>query len=171
VFLFHHGNPHAAKPATFPLFRFYRDSGNSVVMTSTQSRLGALETRSIDYVPLAERHGKIWHLGPLWFMSNAQIATLAVGLISISEGASLFWSVLAIVVGGFAAMIPFFDAGTLFEGAAAKALGGADISFFIGLPVAGVLYYLFTRSVDVAAETRVAEAEAAELEEAARRHE
>jgi hypothetical protein len=29
---------------------------------------------------------------------------------------------------------------------------------------------LFTRSVDVAAETRVAEAEAAELEEAAQRH-
>src|SRR5438105_1502606 len=68
-------------------------------MTSTQSRLGGLETRSIDYVPLNERHGKSWHLGPLWFMSNAQIATLAVGLISISEGASLFWSVLAIVVG------------------------------------------------------------------------
>jgi nucleobase:cation symporter-1, NCS1 family len=43
--------------------------------------------------------GKVWHLGPLWFMSNAQIATLAVGLISITEGASLFWSVLAIVVG------------------------------------------------------------------------
>ena len=39
------------------------------------------------------------HLCPLWFMSNAKIATLAVGLISISEGASLFWSVLAIVVG------------------------------------------------------------------------
>src|SRR5947209_217855 len=32
-------------------------------------------------------------------MSNAQIATLAVGLISITEGASLFWSVLAIVMG------------------------------------------------------------------------
>lgn len=58
-----------------------------------------LETRSIDYVPLSERHGKVWHLGPLWFMSNAQIATLAVGLISISEGGSVFWSVLAIVVG------------------------------------------------------------------------
>jgi purine-cytosine permease-like protein len=50
-------------------------------------------------VPLNERHGKIWHLGPLWFMSNAQIATLAVGLIGISEGGSLFWSVLAIVAG------------------------------------------------------------------------
>jgi NCS1 nucleoside transporter family len=59
----------------------------------------AIEVRSIDYVPLRERHGKVWHLGPLWFMSNAQIATLAVGLISIAEGASLFWSVLAIVLG------------------------------------------------------------------------
>src|SRR5215813_10746820 len=68
-------------------------------MSTTQQRRGGLEVRSIDYVPLNERHGKVWHLGPLWFMSNAQIATLAVGLISITEGASLFWSVLAIVVG------------------------------------------------------------------------
>jgi NCS1 nucleoside transporter family len=68
-------------------------------MTTTQPRVGGLEVRSIDYVPLSERHGKVWHLGPLWFMSNAQIATLAVGLISISEGASLFWSVVAILLG------------------------------------------------------------------------
>ena len=67
--------------------------------TTQQQRTGGIEVRSIDYVPLTERHGKVWHLGPLWFMSNAQIATLAVGLISISEGASLFWSVLAIVIG------------------------------------------------------------------------
>ena len=38
-----------------------------------------LEVRSIDYVPLDERHGKLWHLGPLWFMSNAQIAALSAG--------------------------------------------------------------------------------------------
>ena len=69
-------------------------------MTTTQgSKTGGLEVRSIDYVPLNERHGKLWHLGPLWFMSNAQIATLAVGLISISEGATLFWSVVSIVLG------------------------------------------------------------------------
>jgi nucleobase:cation symporter-1, NCS1 family len=68
-------------------------------MASTQTRTGGLEVRSIDYVPLNERHGKIWHLGPLWFMSNAQIATLAVGLISISEGASWFWSVVSIAIG------------------------------------------------------------------------
>jgi len=71
---------------------------------------------------------------------------------------------------GFAAMIPFFDVGTLYEGPAAHAFGGADISFFIGLPVAGLLYYAFTRSVDVPAETRVAEAEAAQLEQAAEQH-
>jgi len=69
-------------------------------MTSTQERrIGGVEVRSIDYVPLNERHGKIWHLGPLWFMSNAQIATLAVGLISITSGGSLFWSVVSIVAG------------------------------------------------------------------------
>ena len=46
------------------------------VEATPQGRKSALEVRSIDYVPLSERHGKLWHLGPLWFMSNAQIATL-----------------------------------------------------------------------------------------------
>ena len=63
------------------------------------SRISGLEVRSIDYVPLDERHGKLWHLGPLWFMSNAQIATLAVGLVSITSGASLDWSIVSIVAG------------------------------------------------------------------------
>jgi purine-cytosine permease-like protein len=74
------------------------------------------------------------------------------------------WRGIVSYLVGFGAMVPFFDVGTLFEGPAAKALGGADISFFIGLPVAGILYYALTRSVDVAAERRVAEAEAAELD-------
>jgi purine-cytosine permease-like protein len=78
--------------------------------------------------------------------------------------------ILAYLV-GFAAMTPFFNVGTLYEGAAAKALSNADISFFVGLPIAAGLYYLFSRSIDVAAETRVAEAEAAELERAAAQHE
>jgi len=62
-------------------------------------KVGGIEVRSIDYVPLNERHGKLWHLGPLWFMSNAQIATLAVGLISITTGGNLVWSLIAIVLG------------------------------------------------------------------------
>ena len=60
---------------------------------------GAVEVRSIDYVPLRERHGKLWHLGPLWFMANAQIATLAVGVVGVSAGGNLLWSLVAIVVG------------------------------------------------------------------------
>jgi NCS1 family nucleobase:cation symporter-1 len=66
---------------------------------SDRSRVGGVEVRSIDYVPLDERHGKLSDLGPLWFMSNAQIATLAVGLISITSGGNLVWSLIAIVSG------------------------------------------------------------------------
>ena len=66
---------------------------------SDRSRVGGVEVRSIDYVPLDERHGKLSDLGPLWFMSNAQIATLAVGLISITSGGNLIWSLIAIVSG------------------------------------------------------------------------
>ena len=68
-------------------------------MTEKQPRIAGVEVRSIDYVPLNERHGKLWHLGPLWFMSNAQIATLAVGLISFFEGGNVLWSLIAIIVG------------------------------------------------------------------------
>ncbi|BBA98893.1 putative cytosine/purine/uracil/thiamine/ allantoin permease family protein [Actinacidiphila reveromycinica] len=67
--------------------------------TTEQPRVPGLEVRSIDYVPLRERHGRLWHLGPLWFMSNAQIATLAVGLISITGGGNLIWSLISIVLG------------------------------------------------------------------------
>jgi nucleobase:cation symporter-1, NCS1 family len=59
----------------------------------------AVEVRSIDYVPLRERHGKLWHLGPLWFMGNAQIATLAVGVVGVTAGGNLIWSLIAIAAG------------------------------------------------------------------------
>ena len=45
-----------------------------------------IESRSIDYVPLAERHGKVWHLWPVWFSGDAHLATLAVGAIGIALG-------------------------------------------------------------------------------------
>ncbi len=67
--------------------------------TTTSPRTRGIEVRSIDYVPLGERHGKVSRIGPLWFMSNAQIATLATGLISITSGGNLIWSFIAIAVG------------------------------------------------------------------------
>src|SRR5204862_5006793 len=62
-------------------------------------RIAGVEVRSIDYVPLNERHGRVWNQGTLWFMSNAQIATLAVGTFSVTGGGNLIWSILAIVGG------------------------------------------------------------------------
>ena len=67
--------------------------------TSSPARIAGVEVRSIDYVPLNERHGKVWRQGPLWFMSNAQIATLAVGTFSVVGGGNLIWSLIAIVAG------------------------------------------------------------------------
>ena len=67
--------------------------------SESKERRGGLEVRSIDYVPLSERHGKLWHLGPLWFMSNAQIATLAVGVLGVTTGGNLIWSLIALFLG------------------------------------------------------------------------
>lgn len=63
------------------------------------SRNTLIETHSIDYVALAERHGKVWHLWPVWFTGDAHLATLATGVIGISLGANLVWSAIAIVLG------------------------------------------------------------------------
>jgi len=70
---------------------------------------------------------------------------------------------------GFACMVPFFSTPS-FTGPIAKAMDGADLSLFIGLPIAGGLYLLFARSIDVEAERRLAEQEAEELEELASEH-
>lgn len=56
---------------------------------------------------------------------------------------------------GLAVMIPFFST-TLFTGPVASAIGGGDLSPFIGFPVAAVLYYLLSQNLDVEAEARLA---------------
>ena len=56
------------------------------------------------------------------------------------------------------AMVPFMVTAP-FTGFAAHALSGVDYSMFVGLPVAGVLYLVLCRSLDLAAERRVVEAE------------
>jgi purine-cytosine permease-like protein len=55
-------------------------------------------------------------------------------------------------------MVPFMVT-TPFTGFAARALSGVDYSMFIGLPVAGLLYLALCRSLNLAAERRVVEAE------------
>src|ERR1700742_272797 len=60
---------------------------------------GLIEKRSIDYVPLAERHGKVWHLWPVWFSGDAHLATLAVGILAITLGGNLLWTSIAVLAG------------------------------------------------------------------------
>src|ERR1700689_2736153 len=58
-----------------------------------------IEKRSIDYVPLAERHGRVWHLWPVWFVGGAHLATLAVGVLGIALGGNLIWTGIAVIAG------------------------------------------------------------------------
>jgi purine-cytosine permease-like protein len=67
-----------------------------------------IETRSIDYIPLSERHGRVWHLWPIWFTGDAQLATLASGVIGIAGGLNVLWSAAAIL--GGSALGTFFMA-------------------------------------------------------------
>lgn len=60
---------------------------------------GIIERRSIDYVPLADRHGKVWHLWPVWFSGSANLATLATGVIGITLGGNLFWTAIGVIGG------------------------------------------------------------------------
>jgi NCS1 nucleoside transporter family len=58
-----------------------------------------IEKRSIDYVPLAERHGKVWHLWPVWFSGDAHLATVATGVVGVALGGHLAWMAIAVVLG------------------------------------------------------------------------
>jgi purine-cytosine permease-like protein len=59
---------------------------------------------------------------------------------------------------GFAAMVPFFST-DFYTGPVARALGGIDVSMFVGLPVAAGVYLLACRSMDLEAD-RIAAAAA-----------
>lgn len=58
-----------------------------------------IESRSINWVPLTARSGKPWSLFPLWFMSNANVTTLATGMLGAALGASFVVSLSAILLG------------------------------------------------------------------------
>lgn len=61
--------------------------------------VSSIEARSIEHIPETERTGHPWHLATIWFMANAHIATLAVGLIGPIIGASFVTSLAGIVIG------------------------------------------------------------------------
>ncbi|MGO8858526.1 MAG: purine-cytosine permease family protein [Steroidobacteraceae bacterium] len=58
-----------------------------------------IEQRSIDYVPISARHGKLWHLWPVWFTGGAHLATIATGFVGVARGGNLLWMSIAVVLG------------------------------------------------------------------------
>jgi NCS1 family nucleobase:cation symporter-1 len=60
---------------------------------------GLIEKHSIDYIPLSERHGKVWHLWPVWFSGDAHLATVATGVVGVAMGGSLIWMAIAVLLG------------------------------------------------------------------------
>jgi len=71
----------------------------STARTLEQEQTGGVEVHSIDYIPQSERHGKVTDQFTLWFLGNANLATLAVGLIAMTLGLPLVWVLVAIVLG------------------------------------------------------------------------
>ena len=64
-------------------------------MATTGERTSAIETRSIDWVPEDERHGRVWQQGPFWFLGNFQFFTITIGFTGPLVGLSLFWTWVA----------------------------------------------------------------------------
>jgi purine-cytosine permease-like protein len=55
---------------------------------------------------------------------------------------------------GLLAMVPFMSL-SFYTGPMAQALGGADIAFMVGLPVAGIGYWLMSRGLNLSNEARM----------------
>ncbi|HEY5820845.1 MAG TPA: cytosine permease [Propionibacteriaceae bacterium] len=68
--------------------------------TTTPTATGGIESRSIDWVPENERHGKVWMQGPFWFLGNFQPVTAGIGLVGTTLlGLPLLPTVIASVCG------------------------------------------------------------------------
>lgn len=88
--------------------------GDFIVVASERSEDGTLgsrgvlsiERRSIDYVPLSERHGRLSDQATIWFAGSAQLLSLATGAIGISLGLNLVWTLIGLFLGTFLGTIP-----------------------------------------------------------------
>ena len=60
-----------------------------------------VEKRSVDWIPHNERFGKARSLGNVWFVGNVNLTAMATGVVALSIGANLIWTLIAIVLGSF----------------------------------------------------------------------
>lgn len=68
--------------------------------TTAPVQTGGIESRSIDWVPEDERHGKVWMQGPFWFLGNFQPVTAGIGLVGTTLlGLPLLPTIVASICG------------------------------------------------------------------------
>ena len=58
-----------------------------------------VESHSIDWIPNAERTGRVRNLGSIWFVGNINLTAMSTGTAAIMFGAGLFWTIVATVLG------------------------------------------------------------------------
>ncbi|AXA25264.1 purine-cytosine permease family protein [Pseudomonas putida] len=58
-----------------------------------------IERRSIDYIPEAERHGRVYSQFTLWLGANLQITAIVTGALAVVLGGDVFWSLIGLLLG------------------------------------------------------------------------
>lgn len=58
-----------------------------------------IESRTIDYIPDAERHGRVFSQFTLWFGGNLQITAIVTGALAVVLGGDVVWSLAGLLVG------------------------------------------------------------------------
>ncbi|MFD0829188.1 purine-cytosine permease family protein [Bacillus sp. UNC438CL73TsuS30] len=58
-----------------------------------------IEKRTIEFIPESERHGSVRNLFTIWFSANMQVTTLVTGALAIEFGLSIFWGLIAVILG------------------------------------------------------------------------
>jgi nucleobase:cation symporter-1, NCS1 family len=69
------------------------------VAETFKSLPGAIELRSIDYVPERERHGGLFSQFTLWLAANLQITAIVTGALAVVFGGDVFWSLIGLLLG------------------------------------------------------------------------
>ena len=62
-------------------------------------RHSLIESRSIDFIPEAERHGSLWSQFTLWLGANLQITAIVTGALAVVLGGDVFWSLIGLLLG------------------------------------------------------------------------
>lgn len=66
---------------------------------ATDSSKPLIERRSINYIPEAERHGKLYSQFTLWLGANLQITAIVTGALAVVLGGDVFWSLIGLFIG------------------------------------------------------------------------